>query len=377
MNERNSDNWEKGFDLNALPDVEEVDATETAPVSVESPPTLEEPVLEVTTEPAAPELDDAAPSDADDLSADHEETVTEPEQMPVREIDPRSDPLAGWVSGHPLAEGQSRPTMVEDPASVPAFAIVAAGEDPFAGRFGAPAEEAPQQEVVEEAGVAESAEPAEAVAESTGAEEPMEYAASAEMAVASASAAYGHSAAAAQVPDSMVQGALQARKASTEPAIDVPEERPQLAEVVPISGRTVATKDAGGSGDDAAEASAMRAFLAGLSDEELDRAVELFEQQVKGGSTGEVDDEDFPADVLDPFSEVLSSTFGEVELLYRIEEIEDIIDARLPDAARRDSEWWSNRAGKSDLGHARAWVTSGWWSYPDLDAGRVRFRRPV
>jgi len=354
VNERNSDNWEKGFDLNTLPDVELLDTQESDPVPAASPPPLE---------PTEPE--------------------PRPEPLPAREIDPRRDPFAGWVSGHPRADGDARRVAAVEHPRTPPFATVAAGEDPFAGRF-APADEA----VVENEGGIDAVgrdEAQDAVEAETGEISDGESVGPAGDTKVMSAGAVGADAHAASVgKGSMVQGALPVRTAAAAATDSEPEtpRRRHLAEVVPIhSGRPNPELEGDGeaSGGDRADAPAMQAFLEGLSDEELDRAVELFERQVRqsGDAKSGDGDEDFPADLLEPLCEILETAVGEVELIYRIEEIEDIIDARLPDAARRDANWWSNRAGRSDLGHAAAWVGTGWWSYPDLDSGRVRFRRPV
>jgi hypothetical protein len=380
VNERKSDHWEKGFDLKSLPDVELLDAQESAPVPAASPPAPEQAEPETLPEPVG---DD----DIEQASAQGQERQPEPEQsepratpLPEREIDPRVDPFAGWVSGHPLAEGQSRRERAEEGPAAPALATVAVGEDPFAGRFAPVAQTAAEPTMSDEGSDAEAVE-VEAAAETE--EVPVDVATAPVENAQVMLADTGGAPAASAGQSSAARGALPVGTAAA--ATDQPPEtsRPaHLAKVVPItSGRSkpLPEGDVQTPGGEGSDARAMQEFLAGLSDEELDRAVELFERQVRqlGGADGRKGHGDSPAHVLDPLSEVLGAAVGEVELVYRIEEIEGIIDARLPDAARRDANWWSNRAGRLELGYAAAWVSTGWWSYPDLDAGRVRFRRPV
>jgi hypothetical protein len=374
VNERNPENWEKGFDLKALPDVELVDGADTASEPAAGSP----PSVEAAPESAVPTLDEEVAPEAEVEPAQIRSPEVARRSLAEREVDPRQDPFAGWVSGHPLAEGYDLPTPTEQTPAAPEFDIVAAGEDPFAGRFAAAQA---TREVVSNRDETET-DPAKAETQSEATEEPVarkaERVARTERVLPGAAAVSARATAVGQT--SVTQGALPAHGSSAHPASTPAREESRnapLAEVVPITSGRGQSAAVEGPDAESAEASAMQAFLAGLSDEELDRAVELFEQQVSGGADLDDSDDDFPPELLDPFAHTLETTFGEVELFYRIEEIEDIIDARLPDVARRDSEWWSNRAGRSDLGHAAAWVRSGWWSYPDLDAGRVRFRRPV
>ena len=314
--------WEKGFDLRALPEVELLEdrTEEDAEVAPVSPATEVEPAGGLAPYRPGPgndpfggwiaghRVEDRPAKRSVERSAERHAIVAPgadpfagrfiaPTGLPALSPDPASDPFAGWLTGHPSGEG--RRLSGARPAQVERHAIVAPGEDPFAGRFATP---------------------------------------------------------------------------PTRPEPGIARETPALAEVVSIAEHRSGARRAAAEARPDEDGGAMQRFLAGLSNEELDHAIALFEAQLAERAP---DEDHLPLEALDPLSQELSNRAGEVEINLRIEEIEDVIDARLPTAAREDPEWWSNRAGRPDLGHAAAWVRTGWWSYPDLDSGSVRFRRTV
>jgi DNA-binding XRE family transcriptional regulator len=63
------------------------------------------------------------------------------------------------------------------------------------------------------------------------------------------------------------------------------------------------------------------------------------------------------------------------EVVMTIDEIERVLDERLPPSARTQRAWWSNR--RKGAVQAQAWMGAGYHVEEiDLDAGRITFRKP-
>jgi putative restriction endonuclease len=64
------------------------------------------------------------------------------------------------------------------------------------------------------------------------------------------------------------------------------------------------------------------------------------------------------------------------ELTLTFQQIEDIIDAKLPPSAHRHQEWWHNERGLTRHVQATAWLSAGWKADAvNQQRGWVRFRR--
>lgn len=59
-----------------------------------------------------------------------------------------------------------------------------------------------------------------------------------------------------------------------------------------------------------------------------------------------------------------------------LEQIESLLGFALPERAKRDSEWWTDRGtGAAASGHRDAWLLAGRTAQPNLVAGTVAFER--
>jgi len=65
-----------------------------------------------------------------------------------------------------------------------------------------------------------------------------------------------------------------------------------------------------------------------------------------------------------------------VECTLTFQQVETIIDAKLPPSAHRHREWWSNERAPTSHVQATAWLSAGWEvDTIDQQRGWVRFRR--
>jgi len=56
---------------------------------------------------------------------------------------------------------------------------------------------------------------------------------------------------------------------------------------------------------------------------------------------------------------LLSKRKQTTDVILSFQEIEDIIDARLPKSAFEHQAWWSNQSDVSNRPHAKAWTKAG------------------
>jgi hypothetical protein len=73
-----------------------------------------------------------------------------------------------------------------------------------------------------------------------------------------------------------------------------------------------------------------------------------------------------------PLHVYLLAQVGPQELTVSFDQIEEVLDFRLPVSARKHKAWWGNQ--KSGHSHSRAWLLAG-WRVDDVDvlAEQVRF----
>ncbi len=76
----------------------------------------------------------------------------------------------------------------------------------------------------------------------------------------------------------------------------------------------------------------------------------------------------------DPLIQRLVSEAGD-ELTLTFADVEQILGATLPPAARDYPAWWANSADDPTHSWARGWVAAGWLARVDLDTQRVVFRK--
>jgi hypothetical protein len=76
-----------------------------------------------------------------------------------------------------------------------------------------------------------------------------------------------------------------------------------------------------------------------------------------------------------PLHKYLEGRYAETVVL-QIAQIEDLINAALPDVARADAAWWGNDGeAASATPQARSWTQAGRRASPNLAAGNVTFER--
>ena len=77
-----------------------------------------------------------------------------------------------------------------------------------------------------------------------------------------------------------------------------------------------------------------------------------------------------------PLHKYLAERYAESVVL-QLTQIEDLINAALPEIAREDAAWWGNDESAGSTPQARTWTQAGRRASPNLAAGNVRFERVV
>ena len=75
-----------------------------------------------------------------------------------------------------------------------------------------------------------------------------------------------------------------------------------------------------------------------------------------------------------PLHKYLNNRFAETVVL-TFTQIEDLLGAPLPDAARRQSTWWTDEAPAGGSPQSQTWLAAERTAVPNLAAGTVRFER--
>lgn len=442
MSDGDSDRWEKRLDLNSMPDIELLDG-ETAnhpptmratPAPNTAPPDLDgsDDLPPAIDETSSAHFSRSAEVEPDDVGLDVPEPGECEQDVPVAqsESDAEShgrEPGGPDENDDPVAEGEEAEDGTVDhtaaaeavgspePPGAPAAPIVDHDESPASDPVGAVAEDRALEGSGEVARVEERP-PAVASAESRadsaseadpfsawigGSGErrtaevstprhPIELAAAQQSAPAadpfSQHISDGSAALASELQSEPDDSSHEDGVGDTEAPIANQGDSSasgELAPVVPISAASeAATTDQPVQDDEPAAGELSEDFnelLAVMSNDELDRALEFLEKNVRpaaGADPQAGDDSDFADEMLRPLGIALSQR-DDVEVTYTIEEVEDMLDIRLPDAARVSPDWWSNRPDQTDLGYAAYWRDSGWWAYPELEDTCVRFRRTL